>query len=107
MPRPFKRQPLPPRAYLWQSVSLAQLQRVKNWHARHRANHPVEARIWETVMTVWVMAWIGWLPAYTFDAPWAYPLCVLGVLMPRLYIQLRLRAHSAGLLRCDWLHQLV
>ena len=67
----------------------------------------MEHRVWEAVMTLWVMAWMGWLPAYTFDAAWAYPLCLLGVLAPRLYIALRTRAHHSGRLRCDWLKLLM
>lgn len=88
-------------------LSLAQLQRVKNWHATEHATHPAEHRVWEAVMTLWVMAWIGWLPAYTFEAAWAYPLCLLGVMMPRLYIGLRTHAHHSGRLKCDWLKLLM
>ena len=84
-------------------LTLAQLQRVKNWHVAQQGARPVEYQIWEAVLTVWVMGWIGWLPAYAFEAPWAYPLCLLGVFAPRLYVRLRARAHAMQRLRCDWL----
>ena len=49
----------------------------------------------------------GWLPAYAFEAAWAYPLSLLGVLAPRLYIALRTHAHHSGRLRCDRLKLLM
>jgi hypothetical protein len=87
----------------WHHITLAQLQRVKDWREAHRAAHPAECQIWELVLTVWLMGWAGCLPAWTFEAVWAYPLCVLGILAPRLYVYARARAHAAGRLRCDWL----
>ncbi len=84
-------------------LTLMELQRLKNWHVAHREAQPMEYEVWNAVLTVWVMGWIGWLPALTVDSPWAFPLCLLGVLAPRLYVLGRARAHSAGRLRCDWL----
>jgi hypothetical protein len=91
---------------LGQLLTLAQLQRVKLWHAAHEREGTLEYRIWQLVLTVWLMGWMGWLPAFVFDANWAYPLCVAGMLLPQAYICARARAQSAGLLRCDWLHLL-
>ncbi len=88
---------------LWQPVTLGQMQRVKNWYQAQHGAHPVEHELWEAVLTLWMMGWIGWLPAYAFDAPWVYPLCLLGVLAPQLYVHLRARAHERLRLRCDWL----
>ncbi|MFC6284561.1 MULTISPECIES: hypothetical protein [Polaromonas] len=85
-------------------ITLAQLQRIKDWHAAQYGVHPVERQLWEAVMTVWVMGWTGWVPAYVFEASWAYPLCLLGICMPRLYVHWRAHAHDSGRLRCDWLH---
>ncbi len=93
----------PFRHYPSHHITVAKLQRVKNWHATQRGARPVECQIWEAVLTLWMMGWMGWLPAYTFEAPWAYPLCLLGVLAPRLYVRLRARAHEMQRLRCDWL----
>jgi hypothetical protein len=89
--------------YLTHPLSLAQMQRLKNWHAARPKANPLERQAWEGVVTVWVMAWMGWLPAYTLDAPWAYPLCLLGAWLPQAYVQLRAHAHASGWLRCDWL----
>ena len=87
----------------WSRITLAQMQRVKNWHAAQRGACPVEKEVWEAVLTIWLMGWIGWLPAFAFDAPWAYPLCLLGMFAPRLYVDWRLRFHEMRRLRCDWL----
>ena len=84
-------------------ITLAKLQRVKNWHAAQLGRHPVERWLWDAVVTLWVLGWTGWLPGLALDAPWAYPLCLLGVWAPRFYVQWRVRAHDTGRLRCDWL----
>ncbi len=96
----------PSRHHPWHPLSLAQLQRLKDWHAAHRVRQPMENRVWDAVLTVWLMGWIGWVPAFVFEAPWAYPLCMLGMLMPQLYVHWRARAHAVQRLRCDWLTQL-
>ena len=84
-------------------VTLAQMQRVKNWHAAQQGAHPVEQAAWDAVLTLWLMGWMGWFPAFAFDASWAWPLCLLGMHLPRLYVGWRARAHDSGRLRCDWL----
>lgn len=83
-------------------MTLDQLQRIKKWHVAHRADHPVEYHIWDTLLTVWVMGWVGWLPAFAFDALWSFPLCAFAMAAPGLYVTWRLKAHRAGRLRCDW-----
>lgn len=94
--RPTRRQP-------WDRITLAQLQRVKHWREAQHGACPLERQTWEAVLTLWVMGWVGWLPAFEMEAPWAYPLCLLGVFTPRLYVYWRARAHEAQRLRCDWL----
>ena len=84
-------------------ITLAQMQRLKNWHVGQSGAHRLERAVWEAVLTAWVLGWVGWLPAYAFEAPWAYPLCLLGIFMPRFYVNWRARAHGLGRLRCDWL----
>ncbi|MCY7369925.1 MAG: hypothetical protein LH479_03405 [Polaromonas sp.] len=86
--------------------SLRQMQRIRLRLLAQRAALPLEYNIWDGVLTVWIMGWIGWLPAYALEAYWAFPLCLLGIHAPRLYVKARTRAHAAGRLRCDWLDQL-
>jgi hypothetical protein len=87
-------------------LSLDHFRRVKNWHAAPPTRRPLESHLWDAVLTLWVMGWIGWLHASVFDAGWAYPLYMLGMLMPQMYVRSRAAAHHAGRLRCDWLSQL-
>ncbi|MBE7369700.1 hypothetical protein [Ramlibacter pallidus] len=84
-------------------MTLAELQRIKQWHARHHHDHPVEYHLWDAMLTLWLMGWVGWLPAFAFDALWTAPLLLLGMSAPTLYAGWRGRAHRANSLRCDWL----
>lgn len=84
-------------------LPLAELQRIKRWVVTHRAEHPLEYHLWDAVLTVWVMGWIGWLPALALDMGWLLPLCGLAMLSPGLYIRWRKQAHAEHRLRCDWL----
>ncbi len=85
------------------TISLTELQRIKKWHVAHRAERAVEYQLWEAVLTLWVLGWVGWLPAFAFDAWWALPLCVIAMAAPALYICWRRLAHLTNLLRCEWL----
>jgi len=93
----------PSRHHLAHPLTLEQLKKLKNWHVAQRGAHAVEYEVWNAVLTAWLMGWIGFLPALTFDAFWALPFCVLGVLAPQLYVHARVCAHANGRLRCDWL----
>lgn len=90
----------------WDRVTLAQFKRIKLWRESHHASHPIERQLWETILTLWMMGWVGWIPAFGCGAAWVYPLCLLGILSPRIYVYWRAKAHQAGLLRCEWLHLL-
>jgi hypothetical protein len=84
-------------------MTLDQLQRIKNWHVEHQREHPVEYHLWDAMLTLWLVGWVGWLPAFTFEALWVAPLLALAMSAPTLYVAWRLRAHKARRLRCDWL----
>jgi hypothetical protein len=84
-------------------MKLNELQRIKQWHVAHRGDHPVEYHLWDAMLTLWVMGWVGWLPAFAFDALWAAPLCLFAMFAPTLYVTWRMKAHEARRLRCDWI----
>ena len=86
-------------------MTLDELQRIKNWHVAHRAEHPLEYHLWDAMLTLWVMGWVGWLPAYAFEQFWSLPLCLLAITSPSMYAAWRLKAHRAQKLRCDWLRE--
>ncbi|MDB5890570.1 MAG: hypothetical protein JWP47_1401 [Polaromonas sp.] len=90
----------------WRPLTLHQLQKMKQWNAANHLAHPFECRLWDAVLTAWMMGWMGWLPSWVFSAGWAYPLCLAAVLLPQVYVYLRAHAHLADVLRCDWLEEL-
>lgn len=85
------------------ALTLAELQRIRQWHVANKDDHPLEYQVWDGVLCCWLMGWVGWLPVLLFELLWAGPLCLLGSAMPRLYVAWRGRAHRRQRLRCDWL----
>jgi hypothetical protein len=83
-------------------LTLAELKRIKQWHVAHKADHPLEYQLWDAMLTLWVMGWVGWLPVLILGALWAWPLCLLALYAPGLYVDWRARAHQRRRLRCDW-----
>ena len=83
-------------------MRLEDLQRIKRWHLAHRHTHPVEGSIWDTMLTLWLVGWVGWAPVYLFGLLWGLPLCVFAIAAPGLYVTWRLKAHRERRLRCDW-----
>lgn len=86
-------------------MKLDEMQRIRKWHVAHRTEHPVEYHLWDAMLTLWMMGWVGWLPAVACGAWWGMPLCVLAVAAPGLYVTWRLKAHCERRLRCDWLNR--
>lgn len=84
-------------------LSLNELQRIKQWHVDHRHDHPIEYHLWDTVLILWVMGCIGWLPTTLFHVWWALPLCVVAFFIPTTYVGWRAQAHARQKLRCEWL----
>ena len=84
-------------------MTLEELQRIKQWHVDHKADHPLEYHLWDAVLTFWLMGWVGWFPTYLFDQWWGAPLCCVGMLFPSLYVTWRGSEHRRHKLRCDWL----
>ncbi|MGE4241995.1 hypothetical protein [Ramlibacter sp.] len=83
-------------------MDLDELQRIRQWHARHRNDHPVEYHLWDAMLTLWLAGWVGCIPAWVLEAEWAFPLCLAAISAPSLYVAGRLKAHRARKLRCDW-----
>ncbi|MFD0667702.1 hypothetical protein ACT80S_08280 [Ramlibacter sp. MAHUQ-53] len=85
-------------------MSLDELYRIRLWHLAHRREHPVESHLWDGVLTLWILGWMGWLPAFaTGEAIWFAPLGLLAMRLPDAYRSWRSRAHQSHRLRCDWL----
>ena len=84
-------------------MDLDALQRIKQWHVAHQQDHPVEYHAWDAMLTFWLVGWVGWIPAFAFEALWGAPGLVLRMASPSLYVTWRRRAHQAKRLRCDWI----
>jgi hypothetical protein len=84
-------------------MTLQQFHSLKVWHRRHWRDHPVEKNTWETVLTVWLMAWVGMPAAFVIHADWIEPFCLVLLFLPSAYVALRAKLHRSGKLRCDWL----
>lgn len=87
-------------------MTLDQLHAVKQWHLSHRPLRPVEYHVWDTVLTLWVMGWMGLPAALILQRPSVVGACVALFFMPGGYVGLRRRLHRTNRLRCDWLGSL-
>lgn len=84
-------------------ITLNEIQRIKLWQVAHRREQPMEYRLWEAVLTIWVMGCVGWLPLLIVQAWWLVPLLALATFAPQIYVSWRTQACRAQRLRCDWL----
>lgn len=84
-------------------LPIEQLARIRRWLVAHRDDHPLEYHLWDAMLTVWLLGWMGWLPALALDQDWLLPLCALATIIPPAYVGWRRAAHEHGRLRCDWL----
>jgi hypothetical protein len=80
-----------------------ELERIKRWHVAHRREHPLEHRLWDGVLTLWLMGWVGCMPVMILQTLWLLPVCLAGIWTPGLYVRWRQRVHAAQRLRCDWI----
>ena len=84
-------------------MTLAQFRQLKLWHQRHWREHPLEKSLWEAVVTMWLVGWVGAPTALITHAGWALALCAGFFFLPGTYVSLRRLLHRSGVLRCDWI----
>jgi hypothetical protein len=84
-------------------MKLDQFQNLRLWHLRHQRDHPLEGLIWNTILTLWMVGWVGSPTALLLH--WDVAALVGGALvfMPGSYVALRRALHRRGRLRCDWI----
>ncbi len=87
-------------------MTLSQYQALRQWHTHHSREHPLEKNTWDTVLTLWMMGWVGWPAALLLDLGWAQLACLLLIFLPGAYVAWRTRMHRRGRLRCDWISAL-
>jgi len=84
-------------------MTLTQLHQVRVWHLLHWRTRPLESGVWDAVVTLWVMGWVGVPVAWVIGRSWAELLCLALLFLPAAYAALRRRLHRIGRLRCDWI----
>ena len=84
-------------------MTLHQFHELKLWHARQGRRHPVERTLWELVLTVWLVGWVGGPAALVLGLTWAELACLGTLFLPSLYVATRRRLHRTRRLRCDWM----
>jgi Na+-driven multidrug efflux pump len=87
-------------------MNLEQMATVKRWHLTHHRQASVEGRVWDLVLTAWVMGLVGVPPALVLASALGGVACALLLMAPKGYVGLRRRLHRSGRLRCDWLGSL-
>ena len=83
-------------------MKLVQFENLRKWHQRHWRQQPVEKHVWDIVLTLWLVGWVGFPSAFLIHVGWAEAVCIALVFLPGAYVGLRRRLHRSGVLRCDW-----
>lgn len=84
-------------------MTLDQFQDLRQWHLRHRGDHPLEGHIWTLVVTLWMVGWVGAPTAWLLQWDATALATALFVFAPGTYVALRGLLHRRGKLRCDWI----
>jgi hypothetical protein len=84
-------------------VTLTQFQDLKAWHLRHWREQPLEKHLWDAVLTVWLIGWVGGPVSLVLQHPSLAAGSLMLLCLPNGYVALRRRLHITRRLRCDWL----
>ena len=84
-------------------MTLDQFQDLRQWHLRHRSDHPLEGHIWTLIVTMWMVGWVGTPTAWLLHWDVTALATALFVFVPGAYVAIRSRLHRRGRLRCDWI----
>ncbi len=86
-------------------MRLREFHALKVWYGQH-GRHPVERNVWDVVLTIWMLGWIGAPIAFIVHTGWGEGACLVVLFLPETYVALRRRLHRAQRLRCDWINAL-
>ena len=87
-------------------MTLHQFHALRQWHLRHWREHPLEKNLWEAVLTLWLMGWVGGAVSLLLNLPWVEVGCLALLFLPSAYVAMRARLHRSARLRCDWINSL-
>jgi len=83
-------------------MRLHEFHALRVWYRQHGLHH-VERNVWDAVLTLWLMGWVGAPTAFLVDAGWAEAACLSVLFLPGIYVTVRRQLHRSGWLRCDWI----
>jgi len=83
-------------------MRLQEFRALKEWHCQH-GRHPVEKNVWDAVLTIWLLGWVGAPTAFLIHSGVAEAMCLSVLFLPGAYVGLRRRLHRARILRCEWI----
>ena len=84
-------------------MTLDQFQQLRHWPLCHRYDHPLEGRIWSTLVTLWMIGWVGTPTAWLLHWDETALATAALVFVPGAYVACRTWLHRRGRLRCDWI----
>ena len=84
-------------------MRLQQYQELRIWHLREGRRHPVERTVWDTVLTLWMLGWVGSPTAFLVNAGGLECAGICAIFLPGIYVAIRRLLHRKRLLRCDWI----
>jgi hypothetical protein len=84
-------------------MTLDQFQDLKLWHLRHGRDAPLEAVVWNVVLSLWLAGFVGAPVSVVLGVPEAMLATVLLAFLPGRYVAARTALHRSRRLRCDWL----
>ena len=67
-------------------MTLHQHRELRLWYLRHWRRNPVEKNLWDAVLVLWVMGWVGGPVSWVLQLPWAIVASLAGLLLPGLYV---------------------
>ena len=62
-------------------MTLRDFQALKVWHAYH-GGRPLEKSIWDMVLTLWLMGWVGGPASLLLHIGWAQAGCLAALFLP-------------------------
>jgi hypothetical protein len=84
-------------------MTVKQLSAVKRWLAARRREQPMEYHMWDVVLTLWLLGWMGMPAEFVLGHLYGLAACAALLFAPNAYVKLRRRLHARGRVRCDWL----
>ena len=84
------------------AMKLAEFEAMKAWHQRHWREQPVEKHVWDIVLTLWLVGWVGFPVGVPDPRALGRGGLRRAAVPARRLRRAAPRLHRGGVLRCDW-----